>query len=120
MAVLGALGCCAGDTWASELGTVTSFAFDAKSAPILITQPWRHVPKGTNGGVSLMGLVASFAGGAVVGLAFYLGVVMNAGYKTPNQAIIILAGKECLSLVLLIESPNENLKCKFAVIKSIL
>ena len=95
MAVLGALGCCAGDTWASQIGPVTRFAFDGKSGPLLITQPWRHVPKGTNGGVSLTGLIASFAGGAVVGLAFYLGIVMNAGYKTPNQAVIILAGKDC-------------------------
>ena len=93
MAVLGGLGCCAGDTWASELGTVISTSFDAKTGPMLITQPWRHVPKGTNGGVSLVGLIASFAGGIVVGLAFYLGILMNIGYHVPNQVNIILVGK---------------------------
>ena len=93
MAVLGGLGCCAGDTWASELGTVISTSFDAKTGPMLITQPWRYVPKGTNGGVSLVGLIASFAGGIVVGLAFYLGILMNIGYHVPNQVNIILVGK---------------------------
>ena len=90
--MLGAIGCCAGDTWASELGTVVSFSFDTKSEPRLITKPWRHVPKGTNGGVSLVGLAASFSGGAVVGLAFYFGMIANAGFKEPNQAYTILVG----------------------------
>ena len=93
MAVLGSLGCCAGDTWASELGTVISISVGAKTGPRLITQPWRHVPKGTNGGVSLVGLIASFAGGIAVGVAFYLGMLSNIGYNVPNQANIIIVGK---------------------------
>ena len=93
LAVIGSIGCCAGDTWASELGTVINISLDSKQEPILITQPWRHVPKGTNGGVSLVGLIASFAGGLVVGLAFYIGVVMNVGINVPNQVNIILVGK---------------------------
>ena len=98
--MLGSLGCCAGDTWASELGTVLNISLDSKQEPRLITQPWRHVPKGTNGGVSLVGLIASFAGGLVVGVAFYLGIIMNVGFNVPSQVNIILVGT-CLNQICL-------------------
>ncbi|XP_074656233.1 transmembrane protein 19-like isoform X1 [Tubulanus polymorphus] len=67
MAVVGALACSCGDTLASELGTVIF----ASWRPRLITT-LRSVPKGTNGGVSLVGLISSCLGGFVVGVAFYL------------------------------------------------
>jgi uncharacterized protein (TIGR00297 family) len=53
--------CCLGDTLASELGVLS------KSKPRLITT-LKPVPPGTNGAISLVGTVASIAGGALVGL----------------------------------------------------
>ena len=50
------------DTWASELGILSDHR------PFLVTQPWRKVPPGTNGGVTMAGLVFSLLGGTAVGL----------------------------------------------------
>jgi uncharacterized protein (TIGR00297 family) len=53
---------CLADTLASELGILS------KTDPILITEPWRSVPPGTNGGVTLWGTFMSAVGGALMGL----------------------------------------------------
>ncbi|XP_029019679.1 transmembrane protein 19 [Betta splendens] len=66
LSLVGALACCCGDTWASEVGPVLS-----KSQPRLITN-WKEVPAGTNGGVTFIGLVSSFLGGLVVGVAYFI------------------------------------------------
>lgn len=52
IAILGAFACCNGDTWASEIGSVVGI-----TEPYLITSRQR-VPRGTNGGVTIVGLIA--------------------------------------------------------------
>ncbi|NXN69715.1 TMM19 protein, partial [Himantopus himantopus] len=66
LSLLGALACSAGDTWASEIGSVMS-----KSKPRLITT-WEKVPVGTNGAVSFVGLLSSLLGGMAVGIAYFI------------------------------------------------
>ncbi|NXI73678.1 TMM19 protein, partial [Anseranas semipalmata] len=66
LSLLGALACSAGDTWASEIGSVMS-----KSKPRLITT-WEKVPVGTNGGITLVGLLSSLLGGMTVGMAYFI------------------------------------------------
>ncbi|XP_072233304.1 transmembrane protein 19 isoform X2 [Leuresthes tenuis] len=89
LSLLGALACSAGDTWASEVGPVLS-----KSHPKLITT-WKEVPAGTNGGVTPVGLVASFLGGAAVGLAYFVTQILmisNLQLADPQWPIIMYGG----------------------------
>ncbi|XP_063068393.1 transmembrane protein 19 [Engraulis encrasicolus] len=89
LALLGALSCSAGDTWASEVGPVLS-----KSRPKLITT-WKEVPAGTNGGVTPVGLLASLLGGATVGAAYFLSqllFVSDLHLAVPQWPIVVYAG----------------------------
>lgn len=61
--IIGHFCCCNGDTWSSEIGVLS----DAQ--PLLITT-FKPVRKGTNGGVTKVGLLAAIAAGSVIGLAF--------------------------------------------------
>lgn len=69
--ILGALSCANGDTWASEIGSVIE-----TTSPRLITT-FRRVPQGTNGGVTLGGLLVSFLGGLVLGITYYLTILFG-------------------------------------------
>lgn len=78
-----ALAAATADTWATELGVLSP------GQPQLITTG-QHVPKGTSGGVSLVGSLAA-AGGALL-IALVAGVVA-AGFMHPGfLASVLLAG----------------------------
>lgn len=69
-AFLGHYSCCNGDTWASEIGILSS-------SPRLITT-FKKVPHGTNGGISFSGTLASLVGGGFIGFCFLLlGLLTN-------------------------------------------
>lgn len=90
LGILGAFACCNGDTWASELGTVVGSA-----EPFLITNRQR-VPRGTNGGVTLHGLLFSLLGGLVIGAANYFALILcidkSILESSPPQWPLVIAG----------------------------
>ncbi|XP_013402409.1 transmembrane protein 19 [Lingula anatina] len=94
MAVLGAIAGCCGDTFASELGTVLG-----SGVPRLITT-LEKVPKGTNGGVTIVGTLASAFGGFIVGVAYYVTLTLleqsshltNSPPQWPVVVVATLAG----------------------------
>ncbi|XP_071623106.1 transmembrane protein 19 isoform X5 [Heliangelus exortis] len=90
LSLLGALACSAGDTWASEIGSVMS-----KSKPRLITT-WEEVPVGTNGGITLVGLLSSLLGGMAVAAGLlgsivdsYLGATMQYSGFDENIGMVV-------------------------------
>ncbi|XP_076222706.1 transmembrane protein 19 isoform X1 [Nomia melanderi] len=89
--ILGAFACCNGDTWASEIGTVVG-----TSDPFLITSR-KRVPRGTNGGVSWVGLLVSALGGLLVGLFYYFTVLYTVDtavlqVAAPQWPVILIGG----------------------------
>jgi len=89
-AYLGFFACTNGDTWASEIGIVAGLRSGSSrlsGSPLLAIPPFRKVPRGTNGGISLVGTIASLAGGAVIGLAYFLlGLPFTPGHLMISQA----------------------------------
>ncbi|XP_074868921.1 transmembrane protein 19 [Carettochelys insculpta] len=88
LSLLGALACSAGDTWASEIGSVWS-----KSEPRLITT-WEKVPVGTHGGVTLVGLISSLGGGMLVGVAYFISqlvFVSDLDISAPQWPIVVFS-----------------------------
>ncbi len=61
LGLAGALAAANGDTWATELGTLS------RATPRLITTG-RAVPRGTSGGITLPGTLAALAGAGLIGL----------------------------------------------------
>jgi len=84
-AVLSHHATCLADTLASELGILS------KKTPILVTQPWRSVPAGTNGGITLLGCAVSLLGGCIMGL---LAVVLDylSGTRPLNAVKMVFFG----------------------------
>ena len=79
---------CLADTLASEMGILAS------RPPVLITRPWRTVPAGTNGGVTLNGLAWSAVGGMLVGL-FYAATDLASGTQPVNACAMLGFGMVC-------------------------
>lgn len=79
---------CLADTLASELGIL------AKQTPVLIIQPWKHVPAGTNGGVTLNGTFWSGVGGLLMAIGQ---IVMDgiSGLSPLNITFTLVFGTIC-------------------------
>ena len=75
----------AADTFSSELGILST------SKPRLITAPWRVVPPGTNGGVTLTGLGAGLLGAFIIAITSTLLVPFCKEWSTADKANYTLA-----------------------------
>ena len=71
------------DTWATELGVLNP------TPPRLITNPSRRVEKGTSGGISLVGTLASLLGAAIIALPAVL--LSPSGALHSNDFFLITA-----------------------------
>ncbi|ETN42146.1 uncharacterized protein HMPREF1541_04087 [Cyphellophora europaea CBS 101466] len=76
----------AADTLSSELGILSS------STPFLITAPWRSVPRGTNGGVTVAGVLYGSLGAAVIGVTSLMLLPFCEGEWTVQQKIALAVG----------------------------
>ena len=80
------------DTWSSELGILS------KSPPFLITT-FKAVPPGTNGAVSILGLLAAIGGGATIGLGTAFGLPLCSKQDIMLQRVVIICWSAFMGLV---------------------
>jgi uncharacterized membrane protein len=80
---------CLADTLASELGILIGNR-GGGGGPFLITQPWKHVPSGTNGGVTVAGCVYSALGGMIIGLSTLIFDFISGMKTTPSASIALV------------------------------
>lgn len=90
VAILCAISCSNGDTWASEFGTVLT-----QAEPRLVISG-EKVPRGTNGGVTAVGIICSALGGLVIGFAYYVVILLSVETEvlrsSPNQWPVLFVG----------------------------
>lgn len=77
-------GAVAADTFGSELGIL------AKSTPVLVTAPWKKVPRGTNGGITIEGLSYGLLASFLITCIAYFGIYAMPPHKTLNIDTAIL------------------------------
>ena len=109
-AITGSIAGAAADTWASEVGTVVGFSTrkrkneekEMKKERLrycrLVVWPWKKVPRGTNGGVSLLGLLAALTGAAVVALSSVVALFLTGGLSFSTGEDKLIAFSLLLSL----------------------
>lgn len=88
---LGVLATVTADTWATEVGTLSS------AAPRLITSG-RQVSVGTSGGITLLGLLATVAGSLVIGVAAYMALWLLEDRRVDVTILAALTGGTAESL----------------------
>ncbi len=72
------------DTWASEIGVLS------RRDPVSILS-FRTIPRGTSGGVSILGIFASLGGALFIGLWFAVGYTLTYGWNALELSAMVLA-----------------------------
>lgn len=97
MGIIAQYAAVAADTFSSELGIL------AKTQPFMITVPWQRVPRGTNGGVTVDGLVYGALG------SLLLTIVANAAlYAFPPGRALGLSSAALLTFMGLMGSVIDS------------